>query len=692
MSAESRLALTGTRNVGILAHIDAGKTTLTERILFSTGRIRKLGDVDEGTTETDWMDIERERGITITAAATYCPWRDCRINIIDTPGHVDFTAEVERSLRVLDGAVVVVCAVAGVQSQTETIWRQCDKRRVPRLVFVNKLDRKGAGFDRIVKDLASSFRPCPLPVQLPVGAEAGFRGIIDLLAMRAFLWKTEDMDEAVESEPIPEALREDAERARAELVELLADLDGVILERFVSGARPDVAELKAALRRSTLAGLAYPVFCGSALRNRAVWLLLDGIVDYLPSPADLEPEAGEDPTTGEDDSRPADAEAPFSALAFKLMTDPFFGKLVFLRIYSGILRPGDVVLDSSSGVKERALKLFRMHANREEAIPEGRAGDIVAAAGLRSCLTGHSLCAVERPIVFESIGFAEPVASIMIEPRTRSDIERLREGLDSLLEEDPSLRSRLNEETGLITISGMGELHLDVTVERLTREFGARARVGKPEVSYRETIGRVAEGGASFDRVVNGRRQFGALRLRIEPLERGAGIEFENAADPRVSAPFAPAVERGLRSAMGIGVLAGYPVTDIRGTLIDIEFDERDSAEIAYEIAASLALRNTLSDAKPIILEPLMRLEIELPEEVLGDVVSCVTGRSGRIETIEDTQDGKVVSAFAPLRRLFGFSDELRSATKGRASLTLRFFRFEPAPKSLQDEMAEKSR
>ncbi len=677
------------RNIGIMAHIDAGKTTTTERILYYTGITYKIGEVHEGTATMDWMVQEQERGITITSAATTCFWRDHRINIIDTPGHVDFTIEVERSLRVLDGAVAVFCAVGGVEPQSETVWRQADKYRVPRVAFINKMDRVGADFRRVVGELREKLKAKPLLLQLPVGNEEKFTGIIDLIGEQAMLWDEDRLGAQFRVEAIPAELRQEAAGYRDLLIETLADYDEKIMELYLEGARPEPALLRRAIRAATLKMELTPVLMGSAFRNRGVQPMLDAVVDYLPSPADLPPVVGQVDERREE-RWPRD-DAPFSALAFKIMTDPYLGTLTFLRVYSGRLESGTSVLNAAKQRRERIGRLLKMHANKREEISEVFAGDICA-VGLRDTTTGDTLCDPAHPILLEAIEFPDPVIQIAIEPKTKADQERLAESLQKLAKEDPSFRVSVNRETSQTLIAGMGELHLEIIVDRLLREFRVGANVGKPQVAYRETIRKPAEAEGRFVRQTGGHGQFGVVDLRIEPLGKGAGFEFvdgtKGGAIPR---NFIPSVEDGVREAMENGVLAGYPMVDIRATLLDGKYHEVDSSEIAFKIAGSLAFKQACDQAAPLLLEPVMDVEVVMPQEFMGEVIGDLNSRRGKILNLESRSGVQVVAARVPLATMFGYATRLRSITQGRATYTMQFGAYEPVPQQIFEELTARS-
>jgi elongation factor G len=680
-----------TRNIGIMAHIDAGKTTTTERILYYTGVSHKLGEVHEGTATMDWMEQEQERGITITSAATTCFWKGHRINIIDTPGHVDFTIEVERSLRVLDGAVCVFDAVAGVEPQSETVWRQADKYRVPRIAMVNKMDRTGADFDRCIRMMKERLAANPVPVQLPLGKEDGFRGIIDLVRMQAVVWDEDTLGAKYHEEPLPEAMRESVAAARETLMESLADVNDSLLEKYLNGEEVEVAEVAAAIRQATVGLKIVPVVCGSAFRNKGVQPLLDSVVDYLPSPADIPPVSGIDPRDGSTVERKVDDSVPFSALGFKIMNDPFVGHLTFIRVYSGTLHSGDHVFNSTRKKKDRIGRLLKMHANKREEIKAVYAGDIAACVGLKNVFTGDTLCDPEHEILLESITAPDPVISIAIEPKTKIDQERLGISLQKLALEDPSFQVRTDEETGQTIISGMGELHLEIIVDRLLREFKVEANVGRPQVAYRETVTRVAKQEGRYIRQTGGRGQFGHVWLTVEPNEKGKGFEFVNKiVGGVIPREYIPAVEKGVREASETGGIAGYPVVDAKVTLFDGSYHEVDSSEMAFKIAGSMAFKAACNNASPILLEPIMAVEVVTPEEFMGDVIGDLSSRRGRIQKIEARGNTQVIACFVPLALMFGYATDLRSKTQGRATYTMQFDHYEPAPLSVSEEVVAK--
>jgi elongation factor G len=677
-----------TRNIGIIAHVDAGKTTTTERILYYTGRSHRIGEVDEGAATMDWMVQEQERGITITSAATTCTWRDHRINIIDTPGHVDFTAEVERSLRVLDGAVGLFCAVGGVEPQSETVWRQAEKYHVPRIAFINKLDRAGADFFRVVDMMRERLGARPLILQLPLGVEDTFRGVIDLLGMRAIVYDADSLGASFCMADIPTEYLVQAQEYRLRLVEALADLDEEVMEKYLGEELLTPALLSQVIRRSTIGNQLTPILCGAAFRNKGVQLLLDGIVDYLPSPLDVPPITGIEPDTGKATSRlPSDDEA-FSALAFKVMVDPYVGQLVFLRVYSGVLEAGSSVYNSSKGKRERIGRLVRMHANKREEVKGIRAGDIGAVVGLKQTVTGDTLCDEEYPLILESMTFPEPVVAVAIEPKTKADSDKLGMSLSKMAQEDPTFRVRIDAETGQTLIAGMGELHLEILVDRLEREFHVAANVSRPQVAYKESIRHVMAGEGRFIRQSGGRGQYGHVKMRLEPLKRGEGFAFENAiVGGVVPREFIPAVEAGVMEAMQHGIVAGYPVVDVKVTLYDGSYHEVDSSELAFKIAASMAFKEAARKASPLILEPIMSVEVVVPEEYMGDVIGDLNARRGRVRGMGDSAGAKVVVAQVPLAEMFGYATDLRSRTQGRATFTMQFAIYDAVPANKQAEL-----
>jgi elongation factor G len=691
MTMPRSFPLENIRNIGIIAHIDAGKTTVTEWILYHTGRTYKIGQVDEGTTVMDWMEQERQRGITITSAATTCHWRNHRINIIDTPGHVDFTAEVERSLRVLDGGVVIFDAVAGVEAQSETVWRQADRYGVPRICFINKMDRVGANFMRCLAMIEERLQAKPLTVQLPLGKEDSFQGVIDLVARKA--WRLDGKPDSVpEQIAIPESEKKICGECRRELIERLAEYDDHILSAYLESSSLSASDLKSAIRRMTLANKGIPVLCGSALKNKGIQLLLDAITDYLPSPLDMPPVRAIDVRKGIEVTRPASDETPFSALAFKVVADPFVGRLVYLRVYSGRVKAGAHVFNSTRSQRERIGRLLVMHANRHEEVTEADTGAIVAAMGLKDTFTGDTLCEVTQQVILESIRFPEPVLSVAIEPKTRADRDRLGEALQKLAEEDPTFKVNYNEETGQMVISGMGELHLEVIVSRLLSEYKVGAKVGKPRVAYKETITSPVKAEGRFVRQTGGRGQYGHVCIELEPLERGGGFQFVDRIKGGVlSKPYILAAEAGIREAMETGVSAGYPIVDVKATLYDGSYHEVDSSEIAFKMAGSMALKDGVSRAKPIILEPVMKLEVVTPGQFLGDIIGDLSSRRGHVGAIETCGDTMTIRCLVPLAETFGYATSLRSLTQGRATHSMEFYRYQELPAELADEIMAKA-
>ena len=679
------------RNIGIMAHIDAGKTTTTERILYYTGVSHKIGEVHEGTATMDWMEQEQERGITITSAATTCEWNDHRINIIDTPGHVDFTIEVERSLRVLDGAVAVFCSVGGVEPQSETVWRQADKYCVPRIAFINKMDRIGADFFRGVQMIKDRLKANPVPIQLPVGKEDYFKGIVDLVRMKAIIWDEESLGAKFHEEEIPADLLDDAQEWRDKLIEEISSHDDALMEKYLGGEDLTEAEIMAAIRTCTININIIPVVCGSSFKNKGVQNLLDAVVDYMPSPLDIPAIKGID-ESGNEVERKADDNEPFSALGFKIMTDPFVGQLTFIRVYSGVLQSGSYVYNATKGKRERIGRLLKMHANKREEIKEVYAGDIAAAVGLKYTTTGDTLCNEDQAVILESIEFPEPVISIAIEPKTKSDQEKLGLSLQKLASEDPSFRVKTDEETGQTIISGMGELHLEIIVDRMMREFKVEANVGKPQVAYRETITKKVKVEGKFVRQSGGRGQYGHVWLEVEPQpEPGKGYEFVDAIKGGVvPREYIPAVDKGIFEATDNGVLAGFPVVDVKVTLIDGSYHEVDSSEMAFKIAGSMGFKEGCQKAGPILLEPIMSVEVVVPEEYMGEVIGDLNSRRGRIMGMDSRAGAQVVSSMVPLANMFGYSTDLRSATQGRATYAMTFDHYEPVPKSVSDEIIAK--
>jgi elongation factor G len=670
-----------------MAHIDAGKTTTTERVLFYTGISHKMGEVHDGAATMDWMVQEQERGITITSAATTCFWRDHRINIIDTPGHVDFTIEVERSLRVLDGAVAVFCGVGGVEPQSETVWRQADRYEVPRLAFVNKMDRVGADFPRVVDQIRERLNANPVVLQLPLGAEEKLRGAVDLVKMKAIVWDDDSLGSNYREDEIPADMAATAAAAREKLLEAVADLDESLMEKYLGGEALSEAEIKGAIRKGTIAMKIVPVLAGSAFKNKGVQTLLDAVVDYLPSPLDIPPMHGDNPDKGTDEIRKASDDEPFTALAFKIMTDPYVGSLTFLRVYSGVLAAGSYVFNSVKGRKERIGRLLKMHANKREEIKEIYAGDICAAVGLRDTTTGDTLCDEDKPIVLERMQFPEPVISIAIEPKTKADQEKLGGALARLASEDPSFRVSSDAETGQTLISGMGELHLEIIVDRLMREFKVDANVGKPQVAYRETIRKEVENETRFIRQTGGRGQYGHVVLKVAPQKPGEGFAFVDGTKGGViPREYMPAIEKGIKEALDSGVLAGYPVVDVKATVTYGSYHEVDSSEMAFKIAGSMCFKEACGKADPVILEPIMSLEVVTPEDFMGDVIGDISRRRGRINGQEPRGNTQVINGVVPLAEMFGYATDLRSRTQGRATFTMQFSHYEPVPKGVGPE------
>jgi elongation factor G len=680
------------RNFGIAAHIDAGKTTTTERILYYTGRTHKIGEVHEGAATMDWMEQERERGITITSAATYCKWQDMQFNIIDTPGHVDFTAEVERSLRVLDGAVVVFDSGNGVEPQSETVWRQADKYGVPRIVFSNKMDKIGADFFMVVNDIKEKLGAVPLPIQIPIGAESSFQGIVDLVTMKAYIWSGEELGAKFEIVDIPKDLEEKAHHMRSEMIELLADYSDEVMNNFMEGKDSTEAQIKQAIRKATLEIKLIPVLCGTAFKNKGVQPMLDAVCDYLPSPLDRKAFKGTNPDTGEADSREVDDKAPFSALAFKIQADPYIGKLTYFRVYSGTLESGSYVYNPGKNTKERISRIVRMHSNNREEVKSVNAGDIAAAVGLKNTTTGDTLCTEGHPILLESMDFPEPVIDVAIEPKSKADEEKLGVALSRLAEEDPTFRVRTNEETNQTIIAGMGELHLEILVDRMKREFNVQANVGRPQVAYRETIKKAAEAEAKYIRQTGGRGQYGHVILTVESQEPGKGYEFVNKiVGGVIPREYIPAIDKGIKEAMTSGTLAGYPVVDVKVTVIDGSFHEVDSSEIAFKIAGSMAFKDACKKANPVILEPIMKTEVIVPEEYMGDVIGDLNSRRGKIASMEAKNKVQHIKATVPLAEMFGYSTSLRSLTQGRGNYSMEPSHYEEVPKQIADKILEKT-
>ncbi len=686
-----KVSLDKTRNIGIMAHIDAGKTTTTERILYYTGVSHKIGEVHDGAATMDWMEQEQERGITITSAATTCFWKDHRVNIIDTPGHVDFTIEVERSLKVLDGAVAVFCSVGGVEPQSETVWRQADKYGVPRIAFINKMDRTGADFTRGVDMIRDRLGANPLPLQLPIGAEEDFRGLVDLVAMEAIVWDDESMGAKYEVVEIPAEMADDVEMAREALLEEISSYDDDLMEKYLGGEELTLEEIKGAIRKGTRDIDFCPVLCGSAFKNKGVQTLLDAVIDYMPSPLDVKPITGVNPDTGEELTRPADDDAPFAALAFKIMTDPFVGQLSFFRVYSGIAESGTTVLNSTKSRKERFGRLLKMHANKREEIKQVYSGDIAAAVGLKNTTTGDTLCDIQKPSLLESMEFPEPVIHLSVEPKTKADQEKMGIALGKLLAEDPSLGVRTDDETGQTILSGMGELHLDVIVDRMKREFKVECNVGAPQVAYRESITRAVEVQGKFVRQSGGRGQYGDCWLKLEPGEAGKGFEFVDAIKGGViPREYIPAVGKGAEEAAANGVLAGFPIVDIKVTCFDGSYHDVDSNEMAFKIAGSIGFKEGAKKASPVLLEPIMSVEVVVPEEYMGDVIGDLNSRRGRIMGMDARGGAQVIDSHVPLSSMFGYATDLRSATQGRATYSMVFDHYDQAPKAISEEIIAK--
>jgi len=683
--------LKDTRNIGIMAHIDAGKTTTTERVLFYTGVNYKIGEVHEGTATMDWMVQEQERGITITSAATTCFWNKHRINIIDTPGHVDFTAEVERSLRVLDGAVAVFDSVAGVEPQSETVWRQADRYRVPRIAFVNKMDRVGADFDRTVSMMRTRLAANPVVIQLPWGREDQFKGIIDLLRMKGILYKTETMGADYDLVDIPEEYADAAHKMREAMVEAISETDDQLLEKYLSGEEVTNDELKAALRRATISNLVQPVICGSAFKNKGVQPLLDAVVDYLPSPLDIPPIEGINPETEQTVARHSDDDEPFSALVFKIMTDPYVGQLVFFRVYSGHVESGSSVLGSKRNSTERIGRLLKMHANKREEINEVWAGDIAAAVGLKNVTTGDTICDPKHPVVLESMSFPEPVIEVAIEPKTKSDQEKLGQALGKLMQEDPTFRVHTDKETGQTIIAGMGELHLEIITDRLVREFNVGANVGKPQVAYRETITQEADGEGRYIRQTGGRGQYGHAKIHMRPTTEADFVFNNKIVGGMIPKEFIKPIEQGIKEALETGPLAGFPCTGVEVDLYEGSYHDVDSSEIAFKIAGSMAFQDACKRARPVLMEPVMSVEVVTPEDYMGEIIGDITSRRGRIQSMEGRGNSQVIACRVPLSEMFGYATDLRSMSQGRAQYTMQFAAYEQAPKNVSEEVVAKA-
>jgi elongation factor G len=686
------VALEKTRNIGIMAHIDAGKTTTTERILYYTGINYKIGEVHEGTATMDWMEQEQERGITITSAATTCFWQNHRINIIDTPGHVDFTAEVERSLRVLDGAVAVFCAVGGVEPQSETVWRQADKYGVPRIAFVNKMDRPGADFGRVIEMMKSRLHAKPVAIQYPLGKEDGFRGVIDLIENKAVVFQDATMGSEFSVEDVPPEFKDIVHEYRDKLIEAASEVDEHLMEKYISGAPISNEELRGAMRRATIAIKLTPVLCGAAFKNKGVQQLLDAVVGYLPSPIDIPAIEGVNPNSSATEVRKAEDKAPFAGLVFKIMTDPFVGQLAFFRVYSGSLNSGAYVYNSTKQRRERIGRLLKMHANKREEIKEVLAGDIAAAVGLRDVTTGDTICDEQKQVILESMDFPEPVISVAIEPKTKADQEKMGVALGKLAQEDPTFKIHTDTDTAQTIISGMGELHLEIIVDRMMREFSVGANVGKPQVAYKETIRKKADAEGKYIRQTGGRGQYGHVKITVQPSEVGAGFVFENdIVGGSVPREYIKPIEQGIREAMGAGVLAGYEVKDVKVNLYDGSYHEVDSSEIAFKIAGSMAFKEACRKASPALLEPVMKVEVVLPEEYMGDVIGDLNSRRGRIEGMEARPGTQIIKSVVPLATMFGYATDLRSRTQGRATYTMHFSHYEEVPKQIADEIIAKA-
>ena len=686
-----QVSLAMTRNIGIMAHIDAGKTTTTERILYYTGVSHKIGEVHDGAATMDWMEQEQERGITITSAATTCIWKDYRINIIDTPGHVDFTIEVERSLRVLDGAVAVFCSVGGVEPQSETVWRQADKYGVPRIAFINKMDRIGADFNRGVEMMRDRLHANPLPIQLPIGKEEKFKGVIDLVEMKAITWNDESLGATFDVAEIPADLLDEAISARQFMIEEISSHDDVLMEKYLLGEELTVAEIKSGIRRATTALKINPVLCGSAFKNKGVQHLLDAVIDYMPAPTDVPAIAGINPSTGEALTRPADDSGPFSALAFKIMTDPFVGQLTFFRVYSGIAESGTGVLNASKDKRERFGRILKMHANKREEIKKVYSGDIAAAVGMKYTTTGDTLCDEKTPCLLEKMEFPEPVISIAVEPKTKADQEKMGVALGKLAHEDPSLRVHTDEETGQTILAGMGELHLEIIIDRMFREFKVAANIGSPQVAYRETITKKVEQQGKFVRQSGGRGQYGDCWIRIEPLEPGSGFVFvDEVKGGVIPKEYIPAVGKGAEEAATNGIIAGFPIVDVKVTCFDGSYHDVDSSEMAFKIAGSMGFKEGAAKAGPVLLEPIMKVEVVAPDDYMGDVMGDLSSRRGRIMGMESRGGAQVINAHVPLANMFGYATDMRSATQGRATYSMHFDHYEQVPKAISEEIVAK--
>ncbi|MHA8137769.1 elongation factor G [Lactobacillaceae bacterium Scapto_B20] len=692
MANKREFPLDKTRNIGITAHIDAGKTTATERILYYTGITHKIGETHDGASQMDWMEQEQERGITITSAATTAQWKDYRVNIIDTPGHVDFTIEVERSLRVLDGSVTVLDAAAGVEPQTETVWRQASDYNVPRIVFANKMDKMGADFDMSVQSLRDRLDANAHAIQMPIGAESDFTGIVDLIEMKADLYDEDELGTKWDVVDIPDDLKDEVQKRHDELVEAVADVDEDIMDKYLEGEEITKEELKAAIRKATLNLEFYPVLAGSAFKNKGIQMMLDAVIDYLPSPLDVRPYKATDPETGEDVELKADDSKPFAALAFKIMTDPFVGRLTFIRVYRGSLEAGSYVLNSTKDKRERVGRLLQMHSNQRKEIPEVFSGDIAATIGLKNTTTGDSLTDPKHPLHLESMEFPDPVISVSVEPKTKADQDKMNTALQKLAEEDPSFKAETNPETGETIISGMGELHLNIIVDRMKREFKVDATIGAPQVAYREAFTKPTKVQGKFIRQSGGKGQYGDVWIEFTPNETGKGFEFEDAiVGGVVPREYIPSVEQGLKESMANGVLAGYPLIDVKAKLYDGSYHDVDSSEAAFKIAASIALRNAAKSADPVILEPIMKVDIVVPEEYMGDVMGQVTSRRGNVDGMESRSKAQLIHAFVPLSEMFGYATTLRSASQGRGTFSMVFDHYSPVPKAIQEEIIKKN-
>ncbi|MEK6796557.1 MAG: elongation factor G [Spirochaetota bacterium] len=685
------VSLAKTRNIGIMAHIDAGKTTTTERLLFYTGKTHKIGEVHDGNTEMDWMEQEKERGITITSAATTCYWKEHRINVIDTPGHVDFTVEVERSLRVLDSAVGVFCAVGGVEPQSETVWRQATRYNIPRIIFVNKMDRVGSDFFDVFKQTRDKLKANSHPIQLPIGAEDKFEGVIDLVKMQEIVWTGEELGAKFEFRPIRETLKKEADEYREKLIEAIVDFDDVLMEKYLNSHSLSEEEIVTLIRKATLSARFFPMMCGTAFKNKGVQPLLDAVIAYLPSPIDIADVKGHT-DDGKEETRPTADDAPFAGLAFKIMSDPYVGKLTFFRVYSGSLKAGSYVLNATKNVRERVSRLIQMHANKRQEISEVFAGDIAAAVGLKDTRTGHTLCVEDKPIILEAMNFPEPVISVAIEPKTKADVDKMSKALQSLSDEDPTFRVNLDEDTNQTIIRGMGELHLEIIVDRMFREFKVEANVGKPQVAYREAIRKTVEMEGKYIKQTGGRGQYGHVFLRVGPNESNKGFEFENeVVGGKIPREYIPAVEKGCREAMDNGVLAGYPLLDVKVAVFEGSYHDVDSNEMAFKIAASMAFKDACRKADPFILEPMMAVEVVTPEEYMGDIIGDLASRRGQVHGFVDRAGAKAVTATVPLAEMFGYATSIRNLSQGRASYTMQFSHYFEVPRNVSEEIVAKA-